>query len=73
VLAPELAPEIGARIRRAREANDCTRAELAVRVGRSEQSIWLWETGRHLPPLPVLVVVAETLGLTLDALVRGRP
>lgn len=53
----------GSRIRAARESAGLTRTELAVEVGRSEQTIILYETGRHPAPTEIVVRIAEVLGI----------
>ena len=69
---PAAAPVLsGARLRAARESAGLTREQLAVLVGRSAQSVALWERGTVTPNVRVLAVVAEALGIQLTSLLTA--
>jgi transcriptional regulator with XRE-family HTH domain len=53
----------GAKLRTIREEAGWSRAQLAVEVVRSEQTIGLWERGRKSPPPEVIFVIAQALGV----------
>lgn len=50
------------RLRRIREARGLTRTNLASQAGRSEQTFFLYEGGKVIPPIPVLQRIADALG-----------
>jgi transcriptional regulator with XRE-family HTH domain len=52
----------GDRLRETRVAARHGRAELAVKVGRSESLITLYELGYRQPPADMVVALAEALG-----------
>jgi HK97 family phage prohead protease len=54
----------------ARERAGLTRAELAVALGRTEQSVAGWELGKHTPPRDVVVKLSRLLGVEMREL-RG--
>lgn len=60
------------RLRELREARGWSASELARRVGRDQPWVSRVEAGVQTPSLHNAVVLAETLGCTLDALC-GRP
>jgi Predicted transcriptional regulators len=64
---------IGDRIKSAREAAGLSRKELADRVGVSNQSVWLWETGDTKGPRPEhLLALRNVLKVSIDWLVLGK-
>jgi transcriptional regulator with XRE-family HTH domain len=66
-------PDLGDRIRRAREARGLTRTELAARIGRTEQTQTCWEKGRRTPSIANLQVIAEALDMRLADMLDGEP
>lgn len=56
-------------LRTLREAKGMTQKELADALGRSQQAIHFWETGRQSPPYDVLPALAAVFGLDYNALV----
>ena len=66
-----VARTVGAAMRRARQRRGLTIKELSAAAGVSYNTICLNETGRHLPDLYNLIVLADALGVTLDEYV-GR-
>jgi DNA-binding XRE family transcriptional regulator len=64
---------LGGRLRELRERLGWSRKRLARRTGVTVGALWFWEAGRSLPSLPVLVRLADALGVrTLDELVGRR-
>jgi len=62
---------IGARIRTARERAGLSQAAAAALVGVSQQSVAAWERGAQAIPAPVLVRLAESLGVSPASLLPG--
>jgi len=50
-----------ARLRSLREGAGLSRVEVAFACRRTEQSVYLWESGKTTPPTPVLELIAEVL------------
>lgn len=67
------ADEIGARVRRRREALGLTRAELAGLSGVSEDALGLIERGISVPRIGNLLRLAEALRVPAATLLEGRP
>lgn len=63
--------QIGAAIRRARQAKGMTQAQLARLVGCMQSNVSHWETGRQSVPLTRLNSIATALDTTADTLVRA--
>lgn len=59
------------RLKQLRLDRDLTRAELAERSGISTPSIWAWETGRTVPRLQSLEILAKGLGVPVTELQIG--
>ena len=55
------------------QVTDGNIAELARRVGRPKNTVWLWCSGQVLPQLNLLVKVCHSLGLSLLELFMGEP
>lgn len=64
---------LGQRIRAARKAAALSQEELGERIGRPKNSISEWERDLRTPNIRVLTALADTLGITIDDLVRGNP
>jgi transcriptional regulator with XRE-family HTH domain len=56
------------RLRDARIAAHFRPEQLALHIGRSVYSIHEYERGRSVPSVPVLVRLADTLGVSVDDL-----
>lgn len=59
------------RLKQLRLERDLTRAELAELAGISTPSIWAWETGRTVPRLQSLEILAKGLGVPVSELEIG--
>ncbi|HJD97608.1 helix-turn-helix domain-containing protein [Mailhella massiliensis] len=60
------------KIQARRKALGMSQEELAQRMGVSRQSVTKWETGLSAPDLDRLVELADTLGVSLDYLLREQ-
>lgn len=60
------------KIQARRKALGLSQEELAQRMGVSRQSVTKWETGLSAPDLDRLVELADTLGVSLDYLLREQ-
>ena len=60
------------KIQARRKALGLSQEELAQRMGVSRQSVTKWETGLSAPDLDRLVELADTLGVSLDYLLRDQ-
>jgi transcriptional regulator with XRE-family HTH domain len=60
--------ELGARIRRLREARAWSQRTLSMRSGISEDRLRKYESGAHEPPLQALMRLATAFGVPADAL-----
>lgn len=67
------APEMGDRIRRAREARDISQSDLAKQLGVEQSHVWKWENDRRVPRLRTLARMAQILNVSIDHIVLGRP
>lgn len=63
--------QFGGRVRVMRELLGFTQAELAAKVGISQQSIATYETGRREPPFKNLIALARVFNTSIDWLVTG--
>ena len=62
----------GTRARRFRTERDLSREQVAVAVGRSAETVQLWELGHHAPPMPMVWRLAEVLDVhPVDLFVGG--
>ncbi len=59
---------IGQNIAAFRKKKGLTQEALAAQIGVSTQSVSKWETGTNLPDVMLLAVIADTFGVTIDAL-----
>jgi transcriptional regulator with XRE-family HTH domain len=60
---------IGGRIAEARNANGWSQGEFAHAMGFANSTqVCLWEAGKRLPPLPMLLHAARVLGVSVDYL-----
>lgn len=58
----------GAALRDQRRLAGIPAAQLAAAIGRSEWTVWGYETGRVIPPVDVAAGLADALHLHLDQL-----
>ncbi|MET9099599.1 helix-turn-helix domain-containing protein [Streptomyces antibioticus] len=58
----------GPALRDQRRLAGLTAAQLAATVGRSEWTLWGYETGRVIPPVDVAAGLADALHLPLEQL-----
>ena len=65
-------PEVGVRIRRAREFRRLTLKELAREIGISWVTLQRYEKGHRIPKKAVLHAIANILGVDLNWLLTGR-
>ncbi len=70
---PDLAVEIGRRIREGRERLGWTQGGFARRVGKSQGAVEQWETGLTMPRAEILVALSRVLGFNLDDLASDAP
>jgi DNA-binding XRE family transcriptional regulator len=66
VVPLEVVPGVGHRIRRAREHRDWTRAQLAVAISLSEQSVMHYELGYRRPSTALCVLIANRLDVPVS-------
>ncbi|MBF0626474.1 MAG: helix-turn-helix transcriptional regulator [Magnetococcales bacterium] len=64
---------IGHRLRASRSALELSPQEMAGLLGIRTETLETWESGRALPDLKAMSVLAEKFGLSLDWLFRGDP
>ncbi|MBX4173457.1 helix-turn-helix transcriptional regulator [Weissella viridescens] len=62
----------GEAIRKYRESNNLTQAELAEKLHVTRQTLSRWENGRSYPNLDTLVEISQLLDLSLDYLLTGK-
>ncbi|WP_019072396.1 helix-turn-helix domain-containing protein [Streptomyces hokutonensis] len=58
----------GAALRDQRRLAGITAAQLAAVVGRTEDAVWSYETGRATPPIDIAAALADALDVHLDQL-----
>ena len=63
--------EFGEILRRKREERCMTQADLAERIGITQQNINSYETGYKIPPLRVVVAAADVFRCSTDEMI-GR-
>ena len=49
-----------------------TQQELADALGVTNKAVSKWETGQGLPDIGLLEALSDTLGVSIDALIRGE-
>ena len=62
----------GAMIKRLREKRHLTQAELAEKICVTDKAVSKWETGRGLPDILLLEVLAKALGVSVIELLSGE-
>jgi len=65
--------ELGARIRRRREARGLRQADLASALRVTPQAVSKWERGENAPDIVVLVPLSRLLDVTVEWLLGGSP
>ena len=63
--------ELGKRILEIRKENDLTQDELAEICSVTRQTISNWENGKSYPDLDTLVMLSDSFGVSLDAMLKG--
>ena len=63
--------ELGRRIAEIRKEHDLTQEGLAEICSVTRQTISNWENGKSYPDLETLVLISDTFGVSLDALLKG--
>ena len=61
--------DFGDKLKEIRKNEGLSQEQLAERIGVSRQAITKWETGRGLPDVENMVILAEIFKMTLDELV----
>ena len=62
----------GAAIRRLREAKGLTQAQLAEKLDVTDKAVSKWETGKGLPDISLIEVLAAALGVSVMELISGE-
>ncbi len=62
----------GAVIRKLREKNNMTQAELAVRLNVSDKTISKWETAKGYPDISLLEPIAKVFDISITELISGN-
>lgn len=62
----------GAAIRRLREKQNLTQAQLAEKIGVSDKAVSKWETAKGLPDITLIHALAEALGVSVMELMSGE-
>lgn len=63
---------LGKRIADLRRKRGLNQSELARKLGLSTSAIGMYEQGRREPSIPIIVALAEELGVTIDYLLTGQ-
>ena len=63
--------ELGKRILEIRKENDLTQEGLAEICNVTRQTISNWENGKSYPDLDTLVMLSDSFGVSLDAMLKG--
>lgn len=61
----------GAVIKKLRESNNLTQAELAEKIGVSDKAVSKWETGKGYPDISLLEPIASVFGVSITELISG--
>lgn len=62
----------GNTVKRLREAQHLTQAELGDRIGVSSKTVSKWETGKGLPDISLLQPLSQALGVSVIELMNGE-
>ena len=60
------------KLKQIRKSEGISQEELAERIGVSRQAVTKWETGKGLPDIENMTILAEIFKVTLDELVSGN-
>lgn len=63
--------EFNEQIKRLRKENNLTQEEMAKKLNVTRQAISNWENNRNLPDFEMIILIAKTLGVSLDELILG--
>lgn len=63
--------DIGRTIKKLRRESGMSQAELAERLGVTNQAVSKWESGRSLPDITIVPALADVFGVTADFLLGG--
>ena len=55
-----------------RRSKKMTQAQLAERFGISDRAVSKWETGKSLPDASIMLELCDTLGITVNELLKGE-
>lgn len=58
--------EFNEQIKRLRKENNLTQEEMAKKLNVTRQAISNWENNRNLPDFEMIILIAETFGVSLD-------
>lgn len=64
--------KIGKHLAALRRGAGMTQEALAGRIGVTNKTVSRWETGRYLPDIEALALLAKEFGTTVDALLAGE-
>lgn len=64
--------KIGKFIASCRKESGMTQAQLAEKFGISDRAVSKWETGKSMPDSSVMLELSETLGITVNELLKGE-
>ncbi|MBN1618860.1 helix-turn-helix transcriptional regulator [Candidatus Dojkabacteria bacterium] len=65
-------PEIGKKIREAREEQGISQKDLGMALGLSDKAISAYEASRTVPPLETLLRIAEELNKPIDFFINSN-
>lgn len=63
---------LGKRIADLRRKRGLKQSALAKKLGLSASAVGMYEQGRREPSIPIIVALAEELGVTIDYLLTGQ-
>ena len=63
--------EFNEQIKRLRKENNLTQEEMAKKLNVTRQAISNWENNHNLPDFEMIILIAETFGVSLDELILG--
>lgn len=59
-------------LRKIRRARDMTQQDLARKLGVTQATVALWESGKTNPTVPMLPRIAKELNCTIDELISEK-
>jgi transcriptional regulator with XRE-family HTH domain len=63
--------QLASNLEQLRESQGLSLAQLGQRVGVAREQIWCYEHGEKMPSVQTLVMLADVLEVTVDALLFG--